>query len=228
MGQDQAKPKGAADATAAEYAHEEGKMHHVTTKDTIVAVKPPYEDEADRLLEQLRGLKAAQPLLTSSVSGSLIAKRDRLLEESTESSEALKQHQLFTDDIIRLFAQYQTIEMREGAAAAKRAEEIVARMAQTVYYSNVLRSNALAQTMRLASTVERLSDCEVIQDEVSALHDRVVEISHLAMEVNGYLSEEERAAVRDETERRMNAALVSQRSRSISPAATPTSLTPRS
>lgn len=212
MGQDQGKPK---DAGASEYAKEAARMHHVTTKDTVVLTKLPHEVEADRLLEQLGALKYQPPLLFSSVEGSLLGKRDKFIEEIATHATSIRDHMLFNEDLVRLFAQYQTIEMREGTASVKRAEEIVARMSQSVFYSNVLRSSASASAQRLHQTADALNDIDAVMDSAASLHDTVVDVSELVMEINGMLSDEERAEVRLEVEHMMNDDLVRSRSQSL-------------
>lgn len=211
MGQDQGKPKD----TSTEYAKEAARMHHVTTKDTVVQTKLPHEVEADRLLEQLGALSYKAPLLMSSVEGSILGKRDKFIEEIATHPTSIREHMLFNEDLVRLFAQYQTIEMREGTASVKRAEEIVARMSQSVFYSNVLRSSASASAQRLRQTADALSDIDAVMDSASALHDTVVDVSEFVMEINEMLSEEERAEVRLEVNSLMKDELVRSRSQSV-------------
>jgi hypothetical protein len=213
MGQEQGKPK---DTASTEYAKEAARMHHVTTKEAVVATKLPYEVEADRLLEQLAGLKCRPPLLTTSVEGSILGKRDKFIEEISNHHTPIREHMLFNEDLVRLFAQYQTIEMREGTASMKRAEEIVARMSQTVFYSNVLRSSAAATAQRLHHTTDSLADVDAVLDAASNLHETIVDVSQLLIEINGMLSEEERHEVRVEVDHLMNDELVRSRSASIS------------
>lgn len=217
MGQEQGKHKKEGNE-ASEYAKEAARMHHVTTKDTVVQTKLPHEVEADRLLEQLGALKYQPPLLVTSVEGSILGKRDKFIEELSAHPTQIREHMLFNEDLVRLFAQYQTIEMREGTASVKRAEEIVARMSQTVFYSNVLRSSASASAQRLRNTADALSDIDAVMDATSNLHDTVVDVSQMVMEINGMLSEEERQEVRLEVDRLMNDELVRSRSQSASSA----------
>ena len=207
MGQEQGKPSangspkgpaagGSGEPTLEEqYAKEKAKMVHVTTANDVVAETPLYELEADRLLGQLQALQPKPPLLVSSVEGSVLLKKDKMLDELA-TSPRLKQHRLFHDSLLIFLAQFQTLALREGTVALKREEEIILRLQQFAHQSASLRYLAARSVQQVNALGVALREAQGLEADVESMGNALKDISALALEIDGALTEEEREDIR--------------------------------
>lgn len=206
MGQDQGKigpPKG---MTYASFVREQAKMVHVTTRDQVARTKANYEVEADRLLDLFEALPEPIPPLCRSALDTpiLITKKEKMVEELHGASEPMRSAaRLPSDGVVRTLALYQTLDMRESVLCVKRQEAISTNIDRLRFYLSNMRALAAHNTHELATLINSLGEVDRMSESVDHVASTIDDMSSLVLEIDGMLTEEERARFRRRCEERL-------------------------
>ena len=204
MGQDQGRPAVSKDSQ--EYKEAKSHFSVVNRAENVKQDESATDAEARKLLSALGELQVSMPLLRSSIENSLISgKRSAALYEITKQSPIFAKNTLPLSVIYSAFAILQTMDVSESASAVSTQEEINNRLSLLKYHIQRLEVTANS-TLKSAVT---LSDAllafeQSMQEELSLLDTSAAEAAEVALQVDGLLGDEERAAIQKEVEEAMN------------------------